>query len=99
MRPSVHTCAVFLRAESRDGDKFNHKPSVVRARETGRVRAAPVVPPVPQCCIRESGLDKVKDMCICIHMHDTSLHSVQPLQLPSVHVCIVIFILGKVMVY
>ena len=24
--PSVHACAVFLRAESRDGDKFNQTP-------------------------------------------------------------------------
>ena len=26
--PSVHACAVFLRAESRDGDKFNQTPYV-----------------------------------------------------------------------
>ena len=29
--PSVHACAVFLRAESRDGDKFNQTPYCGRA--------------------------------------------------------------------
>jgi hypothetical protein len=34
--PSVHACAVFLGAESRDGDKFNQNPRLVLYRFTIR---------------------------------------------------------------